>query len=920
MDKGCGNDYVQHTRQPLTNEPMSTKLLLRAAQWLALALALVTLPAASAGTFKRITIDGSFADWAGVPVAATDEEGDALAGFDLREIYVANDDQYLFFMVRIYPSSTNANYDEFHHHFYIDSDNDPGTGFGGTEMAVEDGYAFSQRYGINWSDGDVTGLDSAQAPQGVLPTFQYEYRISRSVRDVQPADVPPGSGNPERDLPVFTQDAISIRWDVLTPSWGSQDAGPGFPYEMAPTPPPFSGAQTLVGLTSAAWRANDAGTDLAMDWLAMDYDDTQAGWTEGPGLFGFNAPAGVYPAPVNTSLASGHSAYYFRTHFTWDTDQNGAGLLVSNYLSAGAVFHLNGAELKRVRMPEGTVSFGTPATGGPAQPGAAELFDLPTSALLVGDNVLQVEAHPTAGAASLVFGLSLMASDGFPPRIEDPSQPADRTVIEGQATTFSAGTVAGTGPFTYQWSKDGGPITGATSATLTLDPVVDTDAGSYSVEITNPKGLKVTSRAAVLTTTAVPVALTDPNLPADQLVAEGSSATFTVAATGSLVTYQWFKGDEAIDGEVGPELTLTNVSLSDSGTQYSVSVSNRVNNLTSRKATLTVVRDSTPPGITSAAGGGQRVVITFSEPLDPGSAQQVGNYRLDGGVQVQGAALDPGDGRTVTLTTSQQVFGQVYTLSVTGVKDPFGNAGSATALFQSTILIDGSFEDWSDVPVALTQDQSNPGTIEFKDLSITNDTDYLYLRFSFYEPAGPLAAADWATLGNYWQAWFDTDADPATGPQSGCEVMQEVGSLLRFGSDWTDGAFPDADIALAPAEVQATTFEDRISLRATFERDHLPAFPTSTMNIFCIIRETTQWNELNRTAPVTFTLGTLPPLPPTITARRVGSQIELTWPGGGVLESRPSLSSGTWATVAGATSGIQIDPTTAAAGYYRVRQ
>ena len=902
---------------------MSTQFRLLTARWLALGLALMTLSVASAGTFKRITIDGSFADWAGVPVAATDDEGDALAGFDLREIYVANDDQYLYFMVKIHPSSTNANYDGFHHHFYIDSDNDPGTGFGGTEMAVEDGYAFSQRYGVIWSDGNVTGLDAAQAPQGVLPTFQYEYRVSRSVRDVQPADVPPGSGNPERDLPVFTQDAISIRWDVLTPIWGPQDEGPGFPYEMAATPPPFSGTQALIGLTSAAWQVNDAGTDLGVDWLAMDYDDTQAGWAGGPGLFGFNAPAGVYPVPVNTSLVSGHPAYYFRTHFTWDTDQNGAGLLVSNYLSAGAVLYLNGAELKRVRLPEGTVSFGTPATGGPAQPGTAELFDLPTGALLVGDNLFQVEVHPTAGAAtSLVFGLSLTASDSFPPRIEDPSQPADRTVIEGEATTFSAGAVAGTGPFTYQWSKDGEPITDATSATLTLDPVLETDAGSYSVEITNPKGLKVTSRAAVLTTTAVPVALTDPNLPADQLVAEGSSATFTVAATGSLVTYQWFKGDEAIDGEVGPELTLTNVSLSDSGTQYSVNVSNRVNDLTSRKATLTVVRDSTPPGITGAVGGGQRVVITFSELLDPTSAQQATNYHPDGGVQVQGAALDPGDGRTVTLTTSQQVFGQVYTLSVTGVRDPFGNAGSATALFQSTILIDGSFEDWSDVPVALTQDQNNPGTIEFKDLSITNDTEYIYLRFSFYTPAGPLAAADWGTLGNYWQAWFDTDADPATGPQSGCEVMQEVGSLLRFGGEWTeDGEYQDANIALAPAEVPSTTFEDRISLRATFDRDHLPAFPSPTMNIFCVIRETTQWNELNRTAPaVSYTLGTLPPMPPTITIRPAGNKVELTWPGGGVLEERASLSIGDWAPVTGAASGIQIDPTTAAAGYYRVRQ
>jgi hypothetical protein len=898
---------------------MNTQFRLLAPRWLALGLAFITLSVASAGTFKRITIDGSFADWVGVPAAATDDEGDALYGFDLREVYAANDDQYLYFMVKIYPSSTNANYSEFHHHFYIDSDNDPSTGFGGTEMAVEDTWAFSQRYGVNWSDGPVTGLDQAQAPQGVLPAFQYEYRISRSVRDTQPADVPAGSGNPARDLPVFTQDAISVKWDVLTADWNAQDAGPTFAYEMAPKPPPFTGTRTLVGLTTTPWRVNDAGTDLGADWLALDYDDTQAGWKSGPGLLGFNAPTGIYPAPVNTSLASAHPTYYFRTRFTWDTDQNGAGLVVSNYLSAGAVFYLNGAELKRVRMPEGTVGFSTPATGGPAQPGAVELFDLPTGALAMGDNVLQVEVHPAAGAAtSLVFGMALIASDNFPPRIEDPSQPADRTVIEGEPTTFSVGAVAGTVPFTYQWFKGTDPITDATNATLTLDPVVETDAGSYSVEITNPKGLKARSRAAVLTATAVPVTLTNPNLPADQTVAEGKPATFTVTATGSLLTYQWFKDDAEIAGAVGPELTLTNLAFSDSGTKYSVTVSNRLGSVPSRKAILTVVRDAIPPGITSARGAGRNVVITFSEALDPTSAQRATNYRLDGGVQVQGAVLNPADGHTVTLATTQQVFGRVYTLSVSGVQDRFGNADGVTALFQSTILIDGNFEDWSGVPVALTQDQLNPGSVEYKDLSITNDADYVYVRFTYHGPVGPLGPNSY---GQNHQVVFNTDSNPATGGWNGGEVMVENLGVLRLGGSWTLGDYVGGNIAIAPGDVQSTDFELRVSLHATYQADGSPAFPNPSFEVFCCTRSATDWAELDLTAPaVPYTLGTLPPMPATITAKRVGNKIELTWPGGGVLETRPSLSAGSWAAVTGAASGVQIDPTTAVTGYYRVRQ
>jgi hypothetical protein len=213
---------------------------------LALLLALLTSSVTWAGTFKHITIDGSFADWAGVPVAATDDEGDmvegTLKGFDLREVYVANDEQYLYLRVVIYPSSTNPDYSKYHHHFYFDTDNDPGTGHGalglGSEMMIEDAGGYSERYGT-FNDGQVTGLDWAQAPSSMLPTYQYEARVSRVVRDTQPADVPVGSGNPERDLLVFSQDEISIGFEVQDSNWAIEDQGSAFPYVMSSAPTPF---------------------------------------------------------------------------------------------------------------------------------------------------------------------------------------------------------------------------------------------------------------------------------------------------------------------------------------------------------------------------------------------------------------------------------------------------------------------------------------------------------------------------------------------------------------------------------------------------------------------------------------------------------------------------------------------------------
>jgi len=71
-----------------------------------------------------------------------------------------------------------------------------------------------------------------------------------------------------------------------------------------------------------------------------------------------------------------------------------------------------------------------------------------------------------------------------------------------------------------------------------------------------------------------------------------------------------------------------------------------------------------------AASDPPRVTIVFSDPVERASAETAANYRIDGGVTVEGAKLAP-DGRTVVLETSALERGKVYTLSVNGVRDSF---------------------------------------------------------------------------------------------------------------------------------------------------------------------------------------------------------------------------------------------------------
>jgi hypothetical protein len=61
------------------------------------------------------------------------------------------------------------------------------------------------------------------------------------------------------------------------------------------------------------------------------------------------------------------------------------------------------------------------------------------------------------------------------------------TVNTGQQMAFSA-TAEGTPPLTWQWSKNGVAIAGATNATYTISSATTTDSGTYRAKATNSAG------------------------------------------------------------------------------------------------------------------------------------------------------------------------------------------------------------------------------------------------------------------------------------------------------------------------------------------------------------------------------------------------------------------------------------------------
>jgi Immunoglobulin domain/Immunoglobulin I-set domain/Fibronectin type III domain len=201
----------------------------------------------------------------------------------------------------------------------------------------------------------------------------------------------------------------------------------------------------------------------------------------------------------------------------------------------------------------------------------------------------QLLAMNSAGSAtSTVATLTV----NIPPNIT--IQPASQTMSAGQHVTFSVAAV-GILPQTYQWFLNGHLIPGATQKTLTLSNLQASNAGAYTVVITNRVG-KATSGVALLS-----VAKSRPRItlqPVSISIPRGQTLSLKVAAMGTApLTYAWQKfypysyvfviNRGNISGVHNSILTITAASLANAGV-YRVVVSNSVGQTTSAVARLTV--------------------------------------------------------------------------------------------------------------------------------------------------------------------------------------------------------------------------------------------------------------------------------------------------------------------------------------------
>ncbi len=134
---------------------------------------------------------------------------------------------------------------------------------------------------------------------------------------------------------------------------------------------------------------------------------------------------------------------------------------------------------------------------------AATSSSYTTPAETTADNNAQftVSVSNAAGAATSSPAVLTVTTASVAPAIT--TQPASQTILSGKTATFSVA-VTGTAPLTYQWSKSGVAIGGATSASYTTPAEI---AGAqFNVTVSNSAGT-ATSNVATLTVSAATLLL-----------------------------------------------------------------------------------------------------------------------------------------------------------------------------------------------------------------------------------------------------------------------------------------------------------------------------------------------------------------------------------------------------------------------------
>ncbi|MBL9146946.1 MAG: choice-of-anchor D domain-containing protein [Verrucomicrobiaceae bacterium] len=220
------------------------------------------------------------------------------------------------------------------------------------------------------------------------------------------------------------------------------------------------------------------------------------------------------------------------------------------------------SDVSSVIVGENSADFATPPLSGITLSGGASL-PVNVSFAPIGTGVRRAILRFTSSDPNTpIFDVELLGDVSAPPTIV--TQPSDSIVAVGEPLQLTT-EVTGSNPLTISWTKNGSVVAGQTTRSLTVASASIASAGAYQMKLSNRFG-NLNSRTAQVAV----VDATDRS----QMLNEGSTATFTAAAAGNSLAYQWYRNSlelndgDRVSGSRGKVLTIRRITPDDDGVYH----------------------------------------------------------------------------------------------------------------------------------------------------------------------------------------------------------------------------------------------------------------------------------------------------------------------------------------------------------------
>jgi hypothetical protein len=223
-------------------------------------------------------------------------------------------------------------------------------------------------------------------------------------------------------------------------------------------------AQSVLIPFGSSWKYLDNGIDPGTLWRDSLFNDSR--WKSGLSELGYgDNPVTVlnYGQDANNKYIT----YYFRKQVSVTNLTSFSGATLNIRRDDGAMVYLNGVEIYRSNLPDGTINATTLAINALDDGAIIQTSSLPISAFVEGTNTIAVEIHQTLGSSSdVTFDLNLEVI--AKPANQLPTSNADIdksiTLPSSSVRLYGSGSDIDGTIISYAWTWVSGPSSGTISS------------------------------------------------------------------------------------------------------------------------------------------------------------------------------------------------------------------------------------------------------------------------------------------------------------------------------------------------------------------------------------------------------------------------------------------------------------------------